>query len=528
MTASPRPPHRPGRRSWTLRRRLVVVVLALVAGVAAMMGVFSTLRLRDSLLHQLDTELVAASGRATEHARRHESGEEREPNEAGNPSPGPPGGLRALGQRVGTLSVSVRDGVVRSGLIDRSGELRTLSTGQQAALTAVPVGVGPRTVDVPGLGSYRVLAASRPDGDTVLTGLSTADLTTTVRSYVGTEAVVAAVGLALAAAVGAAVVRREMRPLERVAATATRVSELPLNHGEVALAERVAPADTDPRTEVGQVGTALNQLLGHVEGALAARHRSETQVRQFVADASHELRTPLASIRGYAELVRRRPGELPEEVVRAVGRVESEARRMTELVEDLLLLARLDAGRSLDQTEVDLTALAVDAVSDAHAAGPDHRWHLDLPLTDGDGAPGDAGDETGWDGAQAAATGGDDGRTVVVGDEHRLQQVLVNLLANARVHTPPGTTVVTGVRTVGGDVVVEVRDDGPGVPAAVRGTLFERFARADAGRSRATGPTGSTGLGLAIVQAVVAAHGGRVGVDSEPGRTVFTVTLPAA
>jgi two-component system OmpR family sensor kinase len=286
-----------------------------------------------------------------------------------------------------------------------------------------------------------------------------------------------------------------------VAATATRVSELPLASGEVQLAERVPPEDTDPGTEVGQVGTALNRLLDHVEGSLAARQASETQVRQFVADASHELRTPLASIRGYAELVRRQRQEVPPDVGHAMRRVESEALRMSELVEELLLLARLDAdheaGRELVREEVDLTALVVDAVSDAHVAGPGHRWQLDLP----------------------------DAAVLVPGDAARLRQVLANLLTNVRTHTPEGTTAMTRLRAEGGWAVLQVTDDGPGVPEALRGHVFERFARGDASRSR---HAGSTGLGLAIVHAVVSAHGGTVDLASEAGRTSFTVRLPHA
>jgi two-component system OmpR family sensor kinase len=290
-----------------------------------------------------------------------------------------------------------------------------------------------------------------------------------------------------------------MRPLERVAGTAEQVSSLPLDRGDVALSVRVPEADTDQHTEVGKVGSALNRMLGHVASALTARQASEQKVRQFVADASHELRTPLASIRGYAELTRRSPHELPPDVTRSLGRIESEATRMTSLVEDLLLLARLDEGRELDRDPVDVTLLLVDALSDAHAAGPDHEWVLDLP----------------------------DEPVEVLGDAPRLHQVLMNLLANARVHTPEGTTVTAGLRadTEHGRAVITVADDGPGIPAELQSTLFERFARGDSSRNRATG---STGLGLAIVQAVVQAHGGEVTVASEPGRTVFTVTLPLA
>jgi len=299
-------------------------------------------------------------------------------------------------------------------------------------------------------------------------------------------------------------VRRNLAPLQRVAHTATRVSRLKLDSGDVALAERVPEADTDPRTEVGQVGLALNKMLDNVDSALQARHESETRVRQFVADASHELRTPLASIRGYAELSRREPEPEPPGVTHALGRVESEALRMSALVDDLLLLARLDAGRPLERQPVDLTMLAVDAVSDARAAAPDRQWRLDLP----------------------------EEPVELTGDAHRLHQVVANLLANARTHTPAGTTVTTTVRQESGGVRIAVHDDGPGVPPALQPNVFERFTRGDDSRYRGqvngngTG-NGSTGLGLSIVAAVTQAHGGRVELVSRPGDTTFAVTLPA-
>ncbi len=342
-----------------------------------------------------------------------------------------------------------------------------------------------------------VAGSTDDEGEVQVNGLPLASTSAAVANLVSVEVLAGLASLAAAAAAAALVVRRTLRPLARVATTATRVSELPLSSGEVHLVERVPPQDTDPRTEVGQVGTALNRLLDHVEGSLAARHASETQVRQFVADASHELRTPLSSIRGYTELVRRQGGELPAHVGHAVGRVESEALRMSSLVEELLLLARLDAGRELSTGEVDLTALVVDAVSDAHVAGPGHHWQLDLP-----GTP-----------------------VVVPGDPDRLHQALANLLANARAHTPAGTTATTRLTTAGDRARIEVSDDGPGIPPDLLEHVFERFARGDASRSRTAG---STGLGLAIVHAVVTAHGGTVTATSRPGRTVFTVELPHA
>jgi two-component system OmpR family sensor kinase len=205
----------------------------------------------------------------------------------------------------------------------------------------------------------------------------------------------------------------------------------------------------------------------------------------------------VTSIRGYAELVRRQGSAVPDDVAQALRRVEGEAVRMSDLVDDLLLLARLDAGRELADDPVDLTALVLDVVSDAHAAGPGHRWRVDLP--------------------PAAVQ--------VTGDESRLHQVLANLLANVRTHTPSGTTAVTRLRAEGGWAVLEVVDDGPGIPPELLGSVFERFARGDSSRSR---NAGSTGLGLAIVQAVVAGSGGTLSVTSEPGRTAFTVRLPGA
>lgn len=492
-------------RRWTLRRRLVTVIVALLVVVAAATGIISTLTLRATLMEQLDDQVRAAGERAggARQGPRGGGPQDVEPGAPGGLGDGsPPPGLGAPGQGAGTISLEISDGVTEAAYLDETGSYQPLTAEQEDALASVATDVQPRTIELPGLGAYRVVGATTTDGDLVVTGLSLEQTLSTVEDYVAAQALIAALGILFAALAAGVLVRSELRPLDRVAATAGRVSEVPLHEGEVAVLERVPDEDTDPATEVGQVGLALNRLLGHVEGALAARHESETHVRQFVADASHELRTPLASIRGYAELVRRMPEELPPDAVHALERVESESRRMTALVEDMLLLARLDAGRPLDQVRVDVTALALDAVADAHAAGPEHVWRLELPDPEDDDLP----------------------ETVVVGDEHRLRQVLVNLLANARVHTPPGTTVVTSVTCDDGNVVLQVGDDGPGIPEDLRHRLFQRFTRGDAAR---TPGSGSSGLGLAIVDAVVRAHGGRIDVGPAPGAT-FTVTLPAA
>jgi two-component system OmpR family sensor kinase len=402
-------------------------------------------------------------------------------------------------QSPGTVTV-ISDGAESVGVVvPGPGESGTLYTSDgQDALVLAATGQGrPVTVDLGGdLGEYRFLAVTGDSGFTVAVGLPMASVNATAAALTTAIVLVILAGLILAAFAAAFIVRLALRPLRRVAETVSHVAELPLDRGEVALSVRVPEGDTDPGTEVGQVGAAVNRMLGHIGSALEARQASENKVRRFVADASHELRTPLASIRGYSELTRRGGHELPEDVVYSIGRIESESLRMTELVEDLLLLARLDEGREIRRAEVDLTLMLIDAVSDAQAAGPDHDWQLDLP----------------------------EEPIVVVGDGPRLQQVVVNLLTNARVHTPEGTTVRVGLRADAGGAVVSVADDGPGIPEAIMPTLFERFVRGDASRSR---KAGSSGLGLAIAAAIVQAHRGRIEVDSVPGATEFRLVLPS-
>ncbi|MHB0892573.1 sensor histidine kinase [Streptomyces sundarbansensis] len=627
------------RRPWTLRTRLVVSAVSLIAVVAAVIGSVTAIAFHSYMYGKLDDQLHSVAERAGR-----------------PPGPGPlPGTLREAGplgfvggggQPLGTFGALVdADGEVTASKVVEDSGLRAqesaepLTAEQRAALekAAPGAGGGTRSVDLPGLGGYRVEATTTAEGDTVLVGIPSAEVSGALTTLIVVEVCVTAAGLIAASIAGTVLVGVALRPLRRVAATATRVSELPLHRGEVALLERVPDAEADPRTEVGQVGAALNRMLGHVGSALAARQESETRVRQFVADASHELRTPLASIRGYAELTRRaggggahpepgmadrgagagtgrapaargtgagpRPdpavlgtgagpgpgfvarhagaGPESEAVIRhALGRIESEADRMTGLVEDLLLLARLDAGRPLSYGSIDLLPLVVDAVSDARAADGTGGEGAGVEATDfvgtgvegtgvegpscegrgvagpglvGPGPVGPGSEETGFEGAGVVGLGpvgpgaeagarhrwrlelpGVAEPVTVRADPERIQQVLVNLLANARTHTPPGTTVTVSVQPPArgaGPVLLEVRDDGPGIPRELLPHVFERFARGDASRTRGAdggGATGSTGLGLAIVQAVVAAHDGRVRVESAPGRTVFTVELPAA
>jgi len=487
----------------TLRTRLVFATIALSAAVSLVMGLVSVFSLQVFLERKLDDQLTSA-------VRRSRLAVDRPTNPVGvppllaadrdRPGYGPgPGFLLAPGQSQGTIGASIDQyGIVHAAVLDSTGSLAGLSSTQRSRLAAVPADQAPHTIDLGGeLGSYRVLAQGTRRGERIITGLPLSGVRAAVFQLSAVVVAAGLLGLVAVALIGAAIVRRTLRPLNRVAATATSVSELPLDRGEVALAVRVPDQDTDPDTEVGQVGAALNRMLGHVAGALQARHASEARVRQFVADASHELRTPLASIRGYAELTRRGGERLPPDVAHALSRVESEAIRMTGLVEELLLLARLDSGRPSARVPVDLSRLLVDALSDAHAAGLGHRWQLDLP----------------------------EHPVEVCGDEPQLHQVIANLLTNARVHTPAGTTVRVRLSVMNAEAGVEVIDNGPGIGTELLPEVFERFARGDGSRSRATG-TGSTGLGLSIVAAVVTAHGGRVDVSSRPGQTRFTVHVP--
>ncbi|WP_178389279.1 sensor histidine kinase [Actinomyces oris] len=562
MSQQPAPTgRRMGLRSWrpgplprpprSLRTRLVVGVLGLVLVMAAVMSAFSTVSLRHTLMARTDSQLMAAAQRAadkrhdlTQEARKasEEAAQEGadkpddQPDGAGGADgadggpgkEGVPPGLDAAGQSTGTLTLITPQTSSSGGetsetaaYIDKNGHYAAISKEDCRLLLSQATEDHPVTVHLHHLGSYRVVATrDEASGSTVITGLSLEGDKALIRTQLLIELAVALVGALVVALAGRTMVRSSLAPLERVARTAQRVASQPLERGEVSIEDRVEKTDLDSSAEVGQVGGALNTLLGHVESALAARQRSETQVRQFVADASHELRTPLASIRGYTELIRREgaDADLPEEATYALERVHSESVRMTALVEDLLLLARLDAGRELRREEVDLVGLLVDTVADARAAGPDHDWQLDLAVLE---PPADATPEEAEDFLPEPP--------LVIGDEARLRQVVVNLLANARVHTPAGSHVTTTLAREGDTLIVRIHDDGPGIAPDVRDRLFERFARGDSSRERRTG---STGLGMSIALAIVQSHGGSIDVDSstapEDHGTTFSVRLPAA
>ena len=492
----PRVPHvrwRDRPASWlatrSLRGQLITGLVALLALACAGVGLVTYLVLSHTLLNQLDYQLQSAGGRyASCMEEKHHEG------------PPPPRGAavtncnKTPGLSAGTFGARVKDGVVTDqGIIDGQSHL---SAADEAILIGLPPDGRYYTENLDSLhGDYRLTAIKGLDGDVLITGLPLSGMQSTLRKVEIAELVAFSAVLVLAGIIGTGFVRLSLRPLRRVAATATRVTQLPLASGEVTLPDRVP--DANPRTEVGQVAVAFNRMLGHVESALGRRAASEARLRRFAADASHELRTPLAAIRGYAELALRNPDADPADIAHALRRVESESARMSVLVDELLLLAQLDAGRPLAREPVDLSRLAIDATDDARVASADHRWILELP--------------------QEAV--------LVRGDEHRLHQVLVNLMSNATRHTPKDTTVTVALADGAqpGTVELSVTDDGPGIPPELQPALFERFVRGDSSRSRAAG---STGLGLAIVDAVTTAHGGSITVDSKPGRTRFAITLP--
>ncbi len=514
--ATPGPPRTAAGR-WlarrTLRGRLVTGLLTLLFLVCASIGALTYAHLHSVLISGLNTELTAASERYQDCLSPppdhdgpggHDQDQDHDQQPGGVPSGSPDD--CAQEQAAGTISARFGpSGDLLSANLANSSQECKLSARDKALLRSLPRsgpdGTGqPQMVELSGYGDYQVLARQTPQG-LLVTGMPLSSVNATLRQVALAEIVVFAIALALAGVIGTFWVRVSLRPLRRVAATATRVTQLPLASGEVSLPERVP--DADPRTEVGQLGAAFNRMLGHVESALARREASENRLRSFAADASHELRTPLAAIRGYAELVRRHREPLPADVEHALARVVSESARMSELVDELLLLARLDAGRPLASEPVDVTRLVLDATSDARVAAPDHRWQLDLP----------------------------DEPLVVPGDEQRLRQVLANLLSNAARHTPAGTSVVASLTLVqaapgqpGPTAVISVTDDGPGIAPDLQPLVFERFVRGDESRSRAAG---GSGLGLSIVHAVTAAHGGSAEVTSRPGQTRFTIRLPA-
>lgn len=480
----------------SLRRQLLLGVLAVVSVVLMTVGIVSVLSLRGYVTAMSDAD-VAESLDALGHSYHKYVRGERDP--AGGAKPLSEAMLQFTDQTPGNLIVVLHDGTLIGSAVFSEAEARPAPADAVHAIEEQSWTNGPpRSENLGSLGYYRL--KSHVDGPDVLiagVSLNLADQIIARKQVTATLLIAAA--LMVTAGLTVWVVGYTLRPLRRLAATAAEVAAMPLADDDHRISVRVRPRDTNQQNEVGIVGHTLNRLLDNVDSALAQRAESDLRTRQFITDASHELRTPLAAIQGYAELTRQDSSELPPTTEYALARIESEARRMTLLVDELLLLSRLGEGQDLESEDVDLAALVGNAVNDAAVAAPTHHWLKELP------------DEPVW----------------VRGDHARLHQLVSNLLNNARVHNPPGVTVTTAItcRHDGPDVPcaeLTVADDGPGIDPELLPRLFERFARADSSRLNGTG----TGLGLAIVSSIVKAHHGSVTAESTEGRTVFRVRLP--
>ena len=521
------------KRSRLLTVRLSRFLAAAVAIALVTMLAASAFAMRSWMTSKLDSSLESMLSRLEKNAELtleqplpppppHHDDDDAQAPASNSPSADPtatptdkgPRGLRGPGSSEGQLQLIKHDDEVVSGVVKQFDVVELDSEAQQQLLSLRCDSQG-HDVDLKNYGAFRVMCTQK-DSQTLIVGLSLAANNSTLFALIAVEGVIALVVILGATFIGRKWIRKEMLPLGEVAATARNIGSQDLIAAPtVDTFDRVDSSIAQPGDEVGDVGFALNTMIDNVETALQARAESEQRLRQFVADASHELRTPLASIQGYTQLLQK--GSADEEL--ALARIASESARMSGLVEDLLLLARLDAGRELASDPVDLIPLAIDAVSDAHAAGPDHEWVLDLPQFD---------DE---DEVCVSCT--------VAGDESALRQVFANLVNNARIHTPAGTRVKVGVQVIGGGasapgfVRMSVADDGPGIPPELRATVFDRFVRGDTSRSRQG--KGSSGLGLSIVSSIAEALGGRVDVDTvcegeaKPGEhgTTFSVILPA-
>lgn len=487
-------PRRSGAR-FPLRVHIVVLLCSLIVAVVGVIGVVSTTILRQNLITQAENGVFLASDNAIGRV----SGEITSTGDLESLSG--PFGLFAPPD--GYYLIADGDTVLFSVYVAPDYSARNLTAAETAAILRPIPSDETTSVTVPALGEFLSLRttfslASDPDHElTFITGGGLDDTNATLRAFILGEGIIGLIAAVIAAWIGYRLVRRELTPLERVVEVADRVASTPMSSGQVADGERVPLRDEDRESEAGRVAGALNRLLEHVEVSLNARHASEESMRRFVAEASHELRNPLAAIRGYADFTITMPG-LQRDVVGALARIGAESERMTTLVEQLLLLAKLDTDPALRQDEVDLSKVVLEAISDARAAQPDHRWQLSLPPEP----------------------------TVIIGDEDAIRRILLNLVGNAGHHTPPGTSVTVSVVSDARGTVLRVEDDGPGIPEAALPTLFERFTQARPQGGGNTRDATTVGLGLAIVSALASASEFVVTVDSERGRTRFSVLMP--
>ena len=482
-------------RTWSLRSRLTLGVVILTA-----IGFFSASLVTQSLLKnyltkEVDNQLKIITDGTFERIQQsgiaHEVHEGRHGDDGGRPID------KGLGTPLNRIPTSAS-----LTLLDARG---TVIGGIGGDLNAAPIsnyltgllpaevashGEKPFTIDAPGA-DFRVIARALPNNaGTVVAAQSLRDLNRTT-SRLGYLFVLIGLALLLLIALAArTVIKVSLRPLEDAEQTAEEIAAGNLS---------ARMPDANPSTEVGRLVTSLNAMLARIEDAFSVRTESENKLRRFVADASHELRTPITAIRGFSELHRQGAVTGEKETTELIGRIENESKRMGSLVEDLLLLARLDQAREMESKPVDINKVVEDAVISARAAGPDHPVTLNTS----------------------------DSEIFTLGDEVRIHQVVANLLANARAHTPAGTPITVSVKSTDAGVEISVADKGPGLSEQDQKKIFERFYRADSSRSR-TGPDGS-GLGLSIVDAVMRAHGGSVSVESTPGEgATFTLLFPRA
>jgi two-component system OmpR family sensor kinase len=463
----------------SLRARLLITTMGLVAAGLLVANLATYRFLSSFLLDRVDEQLVQAGPFAVRALFPEEdfSGLERIPDVSL-----PPGTYADFRDRSGNVRRWTFFGFQQLPRPELPGALPGSGEFQQGRILTVEAARG-------GSFRYRALATAIPgQAGTLVVGIPLFEVDRTLKRLVFGELLVSLIVLGLVAALALWLVRVGLRPLTGIGQTAGAIAA-----GD--LSRRVEPANE--RTEVGRLGLALNSMLAQIEAAFEERRASEERLRRFVADASHELRTPLTSIRGYAELFHRGARSRPKDLAKTMERIEAESARMGILVDDLLLLARLDQGRPLLREDVDLSRIVTEAVESARAIEPDRPVDLDA-----------------------------DGPVRVLGDEARLRQVMDNLLDNVRMHTPPGTPVRVAVTSTPDDVVVSVSDEGPGLAPDVADRAFERFYRGDPARSR---ETGGAGLGLSIVSAIVEAHGGSVSVGAAPegSGARFEVRLPA-
>ena len=474
---------------WSLRSRLLISVLIVSAiGVAA--SDFGAIQsLRNFLVNELDTQLGTISHSTQMQLDR--AGIEMQQQQTDDMQFRPIRPLRGVPTTTSVALLSPTGQLMGQLGGDLSGiAAGTIFKGFTTSVVAATQGK-PFTFKDESDHHYRVIATVLPSQQgSVLVSSSLDSVNRTLKELASLFLFISLIVLLLIGALARAFIRISLKPLSEVESTAAAIAS-----GD--LSARLPEAR--PTTEVGKLTTSLNRMLGRIEESFAVRVESESKLRRFVADASHELRTPLTAIRGFAELHRQGAVSGEEKTKELIGRIEKESIRMGSLVEDLLLLARMDQSRELSQEPVDLEHLIHEVVASARAAGPDHPISVEIP----------------------------DGDNFVLGDSIRIHQAVANLLANARTHTPSGTPIAVSVEQLESEVAITVADKGPGLSQADQEKIFERFYRADSSRARTKGE--GSGLGLSIVDAVMKAHGGSVTVTSELGQgAAFTLHFPIA